>query len=131
MIDYCENREEWRNEIIIAWDLKNNKYAKLKPTDKKYSSPKEIAKNLIIRILYGGGVDRWLKAWEIESSSCPSNIHILVAQVKKIQKPKAVPEVVYEKLPPRTTRRSKRIIEEDSEESVNQNDFVPKTAVKR
>ena len=33
-----------------------------------YASPKEIAKNLIIRILYGGDVDKWMKAWEIKSN---------------------------------------------------------------
>ena len=84
--DYCDNRDAWRNDIINAWDLKNNKYAKLKPTDKSYASPKEIAKNLIIRILYGGGLNRWLNAWDIKEGSCPSNIHILTAQVSKIQR---------------------------------------------
>ena len=31
----------------------------------KYKSPKEVAKNLIIRLLYGGKVNNWLKDFDI------------------------------------------------------------------
>lgn len=85
LIDYCDKRDKWRTEIINAWDLKNNKYAKLKPTEKSYATPKEIAKNLVIRLLYGGSVDKWLNAWGIEGGTCPSKIQVLVTQISQIQ----------------------------------------------
>ena len=85
LMDYCDNRDDWRNEIMNAYDLKNNKYAKKQPTDTSYASPKEIAKNLIIRILYGGNVNEWIKAYDIKGGDCPTNIQSLVTQLKNIQ----------------------------------------------
>lgn len=87
LIDHNDNREKWREEIITAYHLENNKFAKLPPTDKRYKKPKELAKNLIIRILYGGGIDKWKTAWEVpEEIPAPKNVAKLIAQVGNIQK---------------------------------------------
>ena len=87
LIDHNENREKWREEIITAYDLENNKFAKFEPTDKRYKKPKELAKNLIIRILYGGGLDRWKEAWNIpEDIPTPKKVAKLISQVGNIQK---------------------------------------------
>jgi len=86
LIDYCENRENWREDIIIAWNLQNSKYSTLPCSDQSHAKPKEIAKNLIIRILYGGELEQWLKAWDINHGSCPPKIELLITQMTKIHK---------------------------------------------
>ena len=87
LIDHNENREKWREEIITAYNLENNKFAKLPTEDKRYKKPKELAKNLIIRILYGGGLKKWKTAWEIpEDIPTPKKVAKLISQVSAIQK---------------------------------------------
>ena len=87
LIDHNENREKWREEIITTYHLENNKFAKLPPTDKRYKKPKELAKNLIIRILYGGGLVKWKTAFEIpEDIPTPKKVAKLISQVGNIQK---------------------------------------------
>ena len=87
LIDHNENREKWREEIITHFNLENNKFCKLETTDKRYKKPKELAKNLIIRILYGGGIDKWKKAFEIpEDTPTPTKVQKLINQTSKIQK---------------------------------------------
>lgn len=87
LIDHNENREKWREEIITAYNLENNKFAKLPTEDKNYKKPKELAKNLIIRILYGGGLKKWKTAFEIpEDIPTPKKVAKLISQVYAIQK---------------------------------------------
>ena len=87
LIDHNENREKWREEIITAYNLENNKFAKLPTEDKRYKKPKELAKNLIIRILYGGGLKKWKTAFEIpEDIPTPKKVAKLISQVYAIQK---------------------------------------------
>ena len=86
LIDHNENREKWREEIIIAYDLENNKFAKLPTTDKRYKKPKELAKNLIIRILYGGGLEKWKAQFEVKDAPTPTKVSKLIYQTYKIQK---------------------------------------------
>ena len=86
LIDYCNNREKWREEIITAYDLENNKFAKLETIDKRYKKPKELAKNLIIRILYGGGLDRWREDWEVKDAPTPTKVSRIIRESQKIQK---------------------------------------------
>lgn len=87
LIDHNENRERWREEIITAYNLENNKFAKLPTTDKRYKKPKELAKNLIIRILYGGGIDKWKAQYEVPKDiPTPTKISKLTYQIYKIQK---------------------------------------------
>jgi phage/plasmid-associated DNA primase len=87
LIDHNENREKWREEIITAYNLENNTFCKLPTTDKRYKKPKELAKNLIIRILYGGGLKKWKTAWEVPKDiPTPKKVEKLISQTKKIQK---------------------------------------------
>jgi phage/plasmid-associated DNA primase len=86
LIDYCNNREKWREEIITAYDLENNKFAKFPTEDKRYKKPKELAKNLIIRILYGGGLNRWKEAWEVKEAPTPTKVSRIIRESQKIQK---------------------------------------------
>ncbi len=86
LIDYCNNREKWREEIITAYDLENNKFSKLPTTDKRFKKPKELAKNLIIRILYGGGLDKWKEAWNVKDAPTPTKVSKIIRESKQIQK---------------------------------------------
>ena len=82
--DYCSNRESWREAIKIAFKLDENKYVKTE-NDKEKATPKEIAKDLIIRIMYGGSLSKWKKDWEIKEGETPTKVVNLIKDIKKIE----------------------------------------------
>ncbi len=83
--DYCSNRESWREAIKIAFKLDENKYVKTE-NDKEKATPKEIAKDLIIRIMYGGSLSKWKKDWEIKEGETPTKVVNLIKDIKKMQR---------------------------------------------
>lgn len=82
--DYCNNREEWRTIIKEAYDLENNYFVKVGGDDGK-STTKEIAKDLIIRIMYGGTLNKWKTSWKITTGTCPPKVVKLINDIKNIQ----------------------------------------------
>ena len=82
--DYCNNREIWRTSIKEAYDLENNHYVKVGGDNGK-ATPKEIAKDLIIRILYGGTLNRWKTEWKINNGICPPKVVKIINDIKNIQ----------------------------------------------
>ena len=85
LTNYCENREKWASDIIDYYDLNKCSFAVLDTHNELHSSAKDIAKTLIIRILYGGSLDSWLTEFAIKKLSSPSNISKLIKQTKEIQ----------------------------------------------
>ena len=85
---YCSNRNGFLNEIIEFYTLGKNDYCGHPKHHEKYTTPKAIAKNLIIRLLNGGTTDIWMSAYEIEKAECKemSTISGLTAEIKNIQK---------------------------------------------
>ena len=80
---YCDHREEWRTEIQTAFHLNDNEHVKSTDPQKK-ATPKEIAKDLILRILYGGGITKWKEAWNITQGSLPSKVIELEKEIASI-----------------------------------------------
>ena len=80
LMDYCDNRDTWRKMITDAYDLKNNETVR-----NKKANPKEISKDLIIRVLYEGSVAKWKKAWSITQGTLPTKelkaIHTYICEM--------------------------------------------------
>ena len=79
LMDYCDNREVWRKEIADAYDLTNNEKVL-----ENEATPKEISKDLIIRVLYGGSVAKWKKKWNITEGTLPTKVSHLQKELKAI-----------------------------------------------
>ena len=80
--DYVKNRSKWLEEIIDVFKILERKDVKENP-----KLMKEISKQLIIRILYGGSIEEWLKKWEFDSNfiwNTPCCILDLQKQIRKI-----------------------------------------------
>tara|TARA_R100000951_G_scaffold2414_1_gene3799 strand:+ start:1406 stop:4096 length:2691 start_codon:yes stop_codon:yes gene_type:complete len=68
---YCSNRTDFLNEIIKFYKLDDCVYCKYKTYHEKHTTPKDIAKNLIIRLLNGGTIDIWKDSYGIELPQSP------------------------------------------------------------
>lgn len=85
---YCSNRNDFLNDIIDFYTLSDCVYCKYQKYHEKYTTPKDIAKNLIIRLLNGGTIDIWMDSYGIElcqSTQLPT-ISGLTTEIKNIQK---------------------------------------------
>lgn len=79
--DYVNNRQKWIDSIASAYKLLDRDDVK-----KDIRKKKEIAKNLILRITYGGSIDQWKKNWNIKIGTPPTEIKKLCVEVKGIFK---------------------------------------------
>ena len=79
--DYVKNRQNWFNIISDAFHLKKRDDVK-----KDNGVIKTIAKNLVLRITYGGSIDKWRKDWKITSELVPQKILDLQDEVKGVFK---------------------------------------------
>ena len=79
--DYVNNRQKWIDSIASAYKLLDRDDVK-----KDIRKKKEIAKNLILRITYGGSIDKWKKDWNIKIGTAPTEIRKLCIEVKGIFK---------------------------------------------
>ena len=59
--DHVKNRSKWLEEIINALKLLERKDVKESP-----KLMKEISEELVMRILYGGSIEEWLKNWSFD-----------------------------------------------------------------
>ena len=79
--DYVNNRQKWIDSIASAYKLLDRDDVK-----KDIRKKKEIAKNLILRITYGGSIDEWKKDWNITTGTAPTEVKNLCLEVKGIFK---------------------------------------------
>jgi len=115
---YVEDREKWRNLVIDTY-LKNSKDG--------IKKKKEIAKNLFIRMMYGGGFNKWLEAWGLDKGFLPTpEISSFTNELKRLQKwvagnnPEIVDIVVKTEI-----ERKKRWEELSPEEQIKK-PYIPK-----
>ena len=78
--EYCNNREAFRSIIINAFKLKENKKVKAKEMTEK-----SMAKQLIIRLMFGGSIAKWKTDNDIKTSFIPKEIKGLEKEITSIQ----------------------------------------------
>ena len=88
---YCSNRNDFLNDIIDFYTLSDCVYCEYQKHHEKYTTPKDIAKNLIIRLLNGGAVKTWMDDYELRKSTQTGRkdsptISGLTTEIKNIQK---------------------------------------------
>lgn len=77
--DYVINRKKWFGIIDKAYCL-----SELDVIKNKNKTIKDIAKNLVLRITYGGSVKEWISDWGIKVSKMPKEIASLITEVGKV-----------------------------------------------
>lgn len=63
---YCENREDWLRRVVVHWHLDQHPEVVEGKT-----KAREIAKELLLVLAYGGGIKRWRDNWKRDPYEIP------------------------------------------------------------